>query len=231
MTRGRSDLPDSLRRVLPADTATTWALVAPVVPQTTYLGGGTGLAAHLEHRASRDLDFFFHAHSVDLDELAAELRSRGPFVVTERSPGTLNGLFSQTNVQFLHADEARPQKLLEEPTVVAGLRVAGLSDLMAMKLKVVGERGELRDYFDLMVLERQAGRRVEEGLTYFVERYDPEIPAAAVASIVQGLGYFGDVDEDELLPVPKVEIERYWKRRQPAVLRSAGWFSDPGGAR
>jgi hypothetical protein len=30
-----------------------------------------------------------------------------------------------------------------------------------MKLKVVGDRGELRDYFDLMVIEQRTGRMVE----------------------------------------------------------------------
>ena len=47
-----------------------------------------------------------------------------------------------------YRQRSRPQHLLEPPEEVDGLRIAGLSDLMAMKLKVVGDRGELRDYFD-----------------------------------------------------------------------------------
>jgi hypothetical protein len=98
---------------------------------------------HLGHRVSRDLDFFFHHHSIDLDDLASRLSVAGPFAVTERSPGILNGLFSSTGVRFLHADEGRPQHVLEQPQETDGLRIAGLSDLIAMKLKVVGDRGEL----------------------------------------------------------------------------------------
>jgi hypothetical protein len=65
----------------------------------------------------------------------------GPFAITERAPGTLNGVFSATKVQFLHADEGCPQHLLEPPQEVDGLLVAQLSDLVAMKRKVVGDRG------------------------------------------------------------------------------------------
>jgi len=58
------------------------------------------------------------------------LRKRGPFAVTLRSPGTLSGVFADTRLQFLHADESEPQRLLEKPTVVEGLRIAGISALM-----------------------------------------------------------------------------------------------------
>src|ERR1700689_1732310 len=126
---------DRVRRILPPDTAATWDAIAPLVPADAYLGGGTAIAVHLGHRISGDLDFFFHHGSVDLDELGRRLSAAGPFAVTERAPGTLNGVFSATRVQFLHADEARPQRLLESPTQVGGLHIARISDLMAMKLK------------------------------------------------------------------------------------------------
>ena len=148
---------DHVRGILPPDTAATWDAIAPLVPPDAYLGGGSAIAIHLGHRISRDLDFLFHHGSVDLDELAGRLSAAGPFAVTDRSPRTLNGVFSGTKVQFLHADEGRPQHLLEPPQEVDGLRVAQLSDLMAMELKVVGDRGELRDYFDLMTIEQRTG--------------------------------------------------------------------------
>ena len=106
---------ERIRAILPPDTASTWEAIAPIVPPTAYLGGGTAIAVHLGHRISRDLDFFFHHSSVDLAELTQELSKAGPFAVTERAPGTLNGIFSATKVQFLHADEVRPQRLLSIP--------------------------------------------------------------------------------------------------------------------
>src|ERR1700691_6416829 len=109
-------LSEPILAILPPDTASTWETIAPIVPAPAYLGGDTAIAVHLAHRVSRDLDFFFHRNSVDLDELAIMLSAAGPFAITERAPGTLNGVFSATRVQFLHADEGRPQRLLESPT-------------------------------------------------------------------------------------------------------------------
>jgi hypothetical protein len=213
---------DRVRKILPRDTAATWDVIAPLVPPGAYLGGGTAIAVHLGHRVSRDLDFFFHHGSVDLDELTRRLSAAGPFAVTERAAGTLNGVFSATKVQFLHADEGCPQHLLEPPQEVDGLCIAQLSDLMAMKLKVVGDRGELRDYFDLMIIEQRAGRMVDEGLALFVERFQPEYPQQAINHILLGLGYFDDVDPDDALPVARAEIVDYWTRRQPEIVAARG---------
>jgi Nucleotidyl transferase AbiEii toxin, Type IV TA system len=211
-------LPERVRGILPPDTAATWEIIAAVVPSTAYLGGGTAIAVHLAHRVSRDLDFFFHRNSVNLEELTKELSAAGPFAVTERAPGTLNGVFSATRVQFLHADETRLQRLLESPTQVDGLHIAQISDLMAMKLKVVGDRGELRDYFDLMTIEQRTGRMVDEGLALFLERFQPEYPDQAINHILLGLGYFDDVDPDDALPVSRQQIVDYWTRRQREII-------------
>ena len=211
-------LSERIRLILPPDTASTWETIAPVVPSAAYLGGGTAIAVHLAHRMSRDLDFFFHQGNVDLDELTKKLSMAGPFAVTERAPGTLNGLFSATKVQFLHADEVRPQRLLEHPQEVDGLQIAQISDLMAMKLKVVGERGELRDYFDLMAIEQRTGRTADEGLALFLERFQPEYPDQAINHILLGLGYFDDVDPDDTLPVSRQQIVDYWTRRQREIV-------------
>jgi predicted nucleotidyltransferase component of viral defense system len=214
--------PDRLHAILPADAADTWRTIAPVVPRHAYLGGGTAVAVHLGHRVSRDLDFFFHNDSVDLDRLAECLSAAGPFAITERAAGTLNGVFSRTRVQFLHADEGRAQRLIEQPAEFAGIRVAQISDLLAMKLKVVGDRGELRDYFDLMVIEQRTGRMVEEGLALFLERYQPQYADQALDHILLGLGYFDDVDADDALPTSRDEIVAYWTHRQPEVVASLG---------
>jgi hypothetical protein len=219
---------DRVREILPPDTASTWDAIAQIVPPDAYLGGGTAIAVHLWHRISRDLDFFFHHGSVDLDELARRLSAVGPFAITDRSSGTLNGLFSATKVQFLHADEGRPQRLLEQPRETDGLRVAGLSDLLAMKLKVVGDRGELRDYFDLMTIEQRTGRTADEGLALFVERFQPEYPQQAINHILLGLGYFDDVDPDDSLPVPRSEIVDYWTRRQREIIAARGRLPSMG---
>jgi hypothetical protein len=218
-------LPALLLGVLPADTAKTWETLAELLPSALYLAGGTALAAHLHHRQSRDLDFFYHEAAVDLDALAASIAERGPFAVQLRAPGTWNGVFSGTKLQFLHADEQRQQRRLEPTTSLAGIEVAGIGDIFAMKLKVIAERGELRDYFDVKTIEERTHRTVEEGLELFAARYALDESSGAIGAVIRALGYLGDVDEDSLVPESKDEIAAYWAQRQPEIVRRLTRFS------
>jgi Nucleotidyl transferase AbiEii toxin, Type IV TA system len=208
--------------MLPAATVRAWETLSPHLPRELYLAGGTAVAVHLRHCVSADLDFFYHRASVDLDELEAQLVPLGPFAVTHRAPGTLRGLFGHAKVEFLHADELRSQRLLEEPAVVAGLRVAGRRDLMPMKLKVIGDRGELRDYFDVMSLDQERVVSLEDGIAFFLERYSLRPADVAVPHLIRALGYLDDVEEDEALPMSKQELATWWQRRQVQLVRELG---------
>ncbi len=206
--------PEHLRRVLPPATRRAWEAIVPGLPEGAYLVGGTAIAAHLGHRESRDLDVFttvpFDPHTVD-----AALGRIGAFQRTSIDEGTLNGVYEATKIQVL---DASAQALLEPPTTIAGLAVAGLGDLLATKLKVIGDRGELRDYLDFQLIEQLGHRRVEEVIGLYLARYRPEDPDPAVSHLVAALGYFGDVADDPFLPVAREEIVRFWRRRQPEVV-------------
>ncbi len=215
-------LPADLRKILPPTTARAWEKLAPLVPPETYLVGGTAIAVHLHHRQSRDLDFLLSAES-DLDSLREQISNVGRFVMTRFGEGTLNGVLDSAKIQFLRAES---QRIMEPLTAIAGISVAAIGDLLATKLKVIGDRGELRDYFDIMVIEQRTGRRAEEGLALFVQRYSPVVPEDAVDHIVKGLGYFGDVADDLELPVSRAAIEAYWTRRQAEIVRG---IDDLGG--
>jgi hypothetical protein len=210
-------LPGWLDALLPGETGLAWEQVAPLLPPEAYLGGGTAIAVHLRHRQSRDLDFFFH-EQIDLDELQQRLRSQGPFAVTQQAAGTLNGLFGTTRLQFLQAGLERPERRLELTTLVAGLPVAGIGDLLAMKLGAIAGRAQLRDYYDLMAIEQQSGRSVEEGLALFLARYQPAHADSAITPILLGLGYLDDVADDPFLPIERDTITRYWQKRQPEIF-------------
>ena len=217
-------LPGELRGVLAAETAEAWEALAPAIPEGCRLGGGTALAVHLGHRESRDLDFFFEDPRLDLDSLVRLLRTRGELAVARRAPGTLNCQFGAAKLQFL---SAAGQQDLDEPLLVQGIAVLGLADVFAMKIKVIGDRGELRDYFDLQQIELLTGRPVEEGIGLYMARYAVAAQDASILHIVAGLGYLDDVDEDGLLPEDKAQIASYWRRRQPEVLRNISRYG-PG---
>lgn len=212
-----TDLPDRVRRILPADTAATWLTLAPRLPRSLYLGGGTAVAVHLGHRESRDLDFFFHA-GVDLGKVENLLGELGAFAVTHESERTLRGLFGATKVEFFDAAEL---ELLAEPTVVAGLGVASLQDLMAMKLKVMAERGEMRDYFDVKAIDEDGAVSVEEGVALYMKRYGVDPSSDALPHLYRTMGDLSDVEADELLPIDLAELQRWWSTRQTRVLRNS----------
>lgn len=170
---------------------------------------------------SRDFDFFV-AEPFDVEELARSLEGLGRFVATQVSTGTLNGYLGETRVQFL---DARCQRSVDPTIDVAGIRVAGLRDLLATKLKVIGDRGELRDYFDVLVIERDTSHRVEGGLAAVLERYRPATADAVILHIVRALGYLDDVADDPTLPMSRAEIEAHWKQRQPEITRSLDWLT------
>ena len=87
-----------------------------------------------------------------------------------------------------------------------------------MKLNAVAGRAQLRDYFDLMTIERQGGRTIEEGLSLFLARYQPEHEDSAITPILLALGHLDDVAYDPFLPVERDAIVRYWQRRQPELV-------------
>ena len=185
-TRDRA-IPPDLVPFLPGTTAETWVKVAPLVPNSAYLAGGTGLAVHLRHRVSRDLDFMLESDE-DLERLRAALEEVGRLGVTYQDDRTLNGLLDGTKIQFLRAAD---QKVLRPAIAVAGIRVASVEDIVAMKLKVIMDRGEMRDYFDLMEIDRRA-IPAEEGIALFLEKYNPRESDHLVATIVRSLGYLDD---------------------------------------
>jgi len=223
MTAGAGALGDPSPEI-PVQTRRAWMALAEILPRELYLVGGTALASHLHHRENRDLDFFFHRASVHLGDLETRLRGTGRFAATRRDDGALHGLFDTVKIEFFHADEVATQRPIDKPTVVAGLRVAGVRDLMAMKLKVVGERGELRDYFDIKTIEERTGLQVEDGLALFAHRYGLDSSDAAIARTVQALGYLDDVEDDDLLPVDKAELAAWWAERQARLVRRLGRF-------
>lgn len=207
--------PGHLAAVLPSVVRDVWEAVADVVPADAYLVGGTAVAAHLGHRASRDLDFFLE-RPVDLDRLEDELGRVGTFVVTARDERTLKGVLESVVVQFLDTSDQH----LVEPTVrIAGMRVAGIGDMLATKLHAITTRPALRDYVDLQAIEERTHRYVEEGLALFVERYRPRVPDEAVAAVVRALASFEDVPPDPSLEGTVEDVATYWTRRVREITR------------
>jgi len=101
------------------------------------------------------------------------------------------------------------------PPWPACLAVGAISDLCATKLNAL-TRAALRDYFDLAIIETNAGLTAEEGVGLLVARYKPKVPGASLVELTRNLTYFEDVAEDDRLPVTVEEMAVYWTARYPS---------------
>ncbi len=156
---------------MPGGSHRTWSVATEIASHRGfYLAGGTGLALYLHHRRSTDLDFFLHLDFDPQEILDALTFHKLPIAILNLSPGTLNVLCNSVVVQFL---SVAGQKLLGPTSRIDTADVASIPDILAMKLNAVTGRAKLRDYFDLMVIDQQTGYPIEQGLTFFLERYNP----------------------------------------------------------
>jgi predicted nucleotidyltransferase component of viral defense system len=112
-----------------------------------------------------------------------------------------------------------------KPTVVAGLRICSLQDLMAMKLKVMAERGEMRDYFDVRAIDEAGEVSVEEGVDLYMARYGIEPQGEAIPHLFRAMGDLDDVEVDESLPISKRSLQKWWSQRQVEVIRNSNRFA------
>ena len=183
--------------------------------------GGTALAVYLEHRQSEDLDVFVHS-PFDPLSLLRRLQERGTVEGDYWSEGTLNCVFENVKLQFLSATGQQP---IERGQKVGEMAVGSFADVVATKLKVVGDRGELRDYYDLMCIEMMGDTDVMAMLDWYYIRYGVSRTHQSVYHIVRALGSFNDVADDPWLsaslgkPGLLDTVARYWQRRQPEIAK------------
>jgi len=154
--------------VLPESQLGLWPELAPAADLGFTLYGGTAIALRLGHRTSIDFDFFTER---PLDRAAIEERLsfvRSLLVLQETSD-------TFTAIGSTDATGGKPVKLsffgsinfgrVAEPQWTSDgiAQVASLDDLMATKLKVVLQRVEAKDYFDVAAL-LDSGFTLERGL-------------------------------------------------------------------
>jgi hypothetical protein len=150
------------------------------------LAEGTGLALHLGHRISGDLEFFAQ-RAFKPSEVLEELRALAGVV----EPVTMDG-----HAMIVQADGARlslmqtPARFGEPTTRVNGCDVAGVVDIAAMKLLAVSQGGRRSDFVDLYaVLQTVPFRRVAQNA---LERYGMIVLEPLVVG--KGLVWFEQAD-------------------------------------
>lgn len=176
--------------------------------QRYYLAGGTGLALHLGHRFSVDLDFFASApDAVGADERAAlRVAFEDPTLAISFDKDMIFvANWRGVGVSFFCL---ALYPLVQEPLLLEGVPVAASEEIGAMKLAAIMARGTRKDYIDLyFILQQTPLERLFEVAAVKYAR----VRTFAV-SAVRALTYFADA---ETTPMPQMIQRTAW----PAVKR------------
>lgn len=212
---------EDLRGLLPAGTVEAWPKVAAVLPPGAVLMGGTALAVWLKHRLSEDLDFFV-PEPFDGAAIAAELSAAGDFAPTSLSDRMIRGTFDAVKLDVVaHPGEFR----LGPPLVVEGLHVGSLEDIAAAKYRAIAERKQLRDFIDVMCIERHSGISVEQGLILYCRKHSLSFDLDTVRTFLRHMTDFRHLDDDPAMHTAfgagaRQEVMAYFQRRAPQVTAS-----------
>jgi hypothetical protein len=183
-------LPPSQRRLLPQ--------LEPLQHEGFVLYGGTAVALRLGHRKSVDFDFFT---SRPLDQAALVrllpfLRESTPI---QSSAGTFEVLTRERVKVSFFGGLTMGRVGTPEVTSDGNLLVASLDDLMALKLKVILQRNEAKDYVDIAAMCR-ADVSVERGLATAEQMFSPTFPPAYA---LKAMTYFEEGDLENLGPADR----------------------------
>ncbi len=191
----------------PAAWKTIRALVAGGWVQPWTLAGGTGLALHLGHRYSEDLDFF-REDLFEPDRLAGELSTIGSLSIQSRSDDTLHLVLQGLRISFLRTQAP----LLFRGTAYRGLLVADPRDIAAMKAIAIGGGGSRKDFIDLYFF-LQAGGSLDGVLSLVRRRF--ENVDYNEYHLLKSLAYFEDAESE---PMPRMVRDVEWETIKAGIV-------------
>jgi len=167
-----------------------------------YLAGGTGLALHLGHRFSVDLDLFSTADAVGPATRAAlrETFDDPTLAITHDKEGTFVATWHGVGVSFFRLSS---YPLVQEPVLLEGVPLATVEEIGAMKLAAITDRGTRKDLVDLYYILRQVS--IERLFAVAAAKY-PRARTLAITA-TRALAYFVDA---EALPMPRMLDQTPW---------------------
>ncbi|MBI4825307.1 MAG: nucleotidyl transferase AbiEii/AbiGii toxin family protein [Nitrospirae bacterium] len=109
------------------------------------MAGGTALALQIGHRISGNLDFYTDI-CFSMESLIADIRRTGrPFNIISEEDGYLFAEVDGVRFSLLEYD----YPFIQETLSVEGIRVAGVLDIVTMKLMAVSQNGTKGDFADI----------------------------------------------------------------------------------
>ena len=172
--------------------------------ENSRLVGGTALALQLGHRKSIDLDIFgkIAATPEEIQETCSEV---GSFEISKTSK----------NINIYWVDGIKvdcvnyPYEWLEECRVLDGVRLASISDIAAMKISAIINRGTKKDFIDLHFLLK------EMSLNHILDLYDQKYTDGSRFIAIKSLTYFEDAESD---PMPYMFEDVTWEDVKKSII-------------
>lgn len=118
------------------------------------LVGGTALSLQRGHRQSDDIDLFTDSayQSIYFEAIESWLKSSFRYVHCSGvlPVGIGKPYFIGDNpADSIKVDLYYTETFIEEPTIIDGIRLAGLHDIIAMKMEVISGAGRKKDFWDI----------------------------------------------------------------------------------
>lgn len=176
------------------------ALISLFSQDKWYLAGGTALALQAGHRKSVDLDFFTERKKFDEKKIEELMKSRGKWITTSLSEGTLYGEFFGAKMSFIAYPFFVPAMPMHKYNTVAIMTPA---DIAVMKIIAVSQRGRKRDFFDLYWICQNV-----QPLSLIIPRVHKQYAIHQnLTHILKSLVYFKDAEND---PEPEIYFKANW---------------------
>ena len=163
-----------------------------------YLAGGTGLALHLGHRRSVDLDLF-RQEAFSPERFVSKLQAIGSVRIRQIEPGTVHFDVRETKASLLHYAYPLLFPLHRFRTV----DVADPREIACMKVSAIASRGTRRDFIDLYVAAQAHG--LGQILDWFQRKF-AATPYSRV-HVLKSLVYFEDAERE---PMPDLLVPLDW---------------------
>ena len=195
--------------VLPDHSLELLKIISPILTKEGfYLAGGTALALQRGHRISVDLDFFsedaFDPNA--LARLLGKVTASSPTIIQQTS-GSLCMALADTKVELLHY----PYPHIIPPTTIAGILLASLADITAMKLSAATNRGSKKDFIDIATLLDSFS--LHEMLSF----HQIKFPSTDIFTVIKSLTYFDDAEQE---PQPRLLDHQTWENVKIRLLQA-----------
>ena len=182
----------------------TLELLTQLMNDSTFdnfvLVGGTSLSLQLGHRISVDLDLF-SIETFKENFLIEYLRSNYQFELDFLDIETVKGEIEGVKIDCI----AHKYPWLNPPTEINGIRLAGYSDLAAMKLNAITGNGtRIKDFIDIAYLSGKISFNTMLNAFQIKYRSNPVM-------ILKAITYFEDINFIE--PIRMLHSENFdWKK-------------------